>query len=334
MKSNRFWKWGVILATLLLLPAAGESQTKGRGGKGDASRYPWKTIEYVTHSNPGGPQNLIGHLIVEINQKEKILPQPIVVNLKPGGGMAKAFAYLLEKKGDAHIWAGLPHGLLLVTPLTAKLPYSYRDFTPIANVAADGSVLVVSVKSPYKTIEDFIEAARKRPKELTQGGSSPTSNEAMMGRKMMKIRGVSWNFVSFKGELEAASNVIGGNIDCAFLNPTSVVDHVRAGNLRVLLAGTHQRYKEFPNAPTIKEAGLGDPDLTYRGFIGPPGMPDYAVKTLQGAARKILDSPIFQKYLDQSMMQAAWMDAVEYGKMLARESEVTRQQLIDAGALK
>lgn len=330
MKNMRYWNGFMacmVLALVLLLPTAARSADP-------AASYPSKPIEYLTHSAPGGPQNIIGHLVVEIVQKEKILPQPVVVNLKPGSGMAKAFSYLLEKRGDAHIWAGVPSSLILGTPLLVKVPYSHKDFTPIANICTDGSVLVVNTKSPYKTMDDIIVEARKRPNQLTQGGSSITSNEAMMGRTMQKIKGVQWKFVSFAGEMEAASNVLGGNIDFAFLNPTSVIEHVRAGNLRVILAGTAERYKDFPDAQTILEAGLGDPDMTYRGFMGPPDMPEYAVKTLEAAAKKILESERFKRHLEQSMMQPAWMDSREYGKFLEKQSAVVRNQFLEAGMLK
>jgi len=299
-----------------------------------AASFPSKPIEYVTHSAPGGPQNLIGHVIVEVVQQEKIFPQPVVVKLIPGSGMAKAFSYLLEKKGEAHIWAGVPSALIIATPLVVKVPYTYKSFTPIANICTDGSVLVVSTKSKYKNIEDLIAEARKRPNQLTQAGSSNVSNEAWMGRKMQKIKGVQWKFVSFKGELEAASNVLGGNLDFAFLNPTSVVEHVRAGNLRVILAGTKERYKAFPDAPTIIEAGLGEPDMTYRGFMGPPGMPAYAVKTLEAAAKKIMKSPRFQKHLEMSMMQEEYMDAREYAKFIERDYQSVKKQMTEAGMLK
>jgi putative tricarboxylic transport membrane protein len=316
----------LLVVPVLLCPTGADG--------GDPSKYPWKPIEWLTHSAPGSPGNILGLLVIQINQEEKIFSQPVFLTQKAGSGMANAFAYMFEKKGEDHMWASVPSSLVLGTPLTIKVPYSYKDFTPIANLATDGSVLSVSSKSPYKTIDDFINEARKRPNQLSQAVSSLTSNEAMMGRIIQKNKGVRWKLVSFKGEAEAASNVLGGNVDCTFLNPTSVVDHVRAGNLRVILSGSAERYKDFPDVPTIKEAGLGEPSMTFRGIMGPPGMPAYAVKALEAGAKKVLASPRFQKYLETSMQQQAWMGSAEYGKFLAKEQEVVRQQFIEAGAIK
>jgi putative tricarboxylic transport membrane protein len=295
--------------------------------------YPTRPIELVTHTQPGGPNNIIGHLIIEVVQKEKILPQPLFLTLKPGSGMASGFSYLFEKKGEDHLLAITSNGLILGTPLRVKLPYTYKSFTPIANLCVDGSVMVVSAKGSLKTINDILTTAAKNPNKLVMGGSSITSNEAMMGRVMQKIKGVQWKFVSFAGEMEAATNVMGGNIHFAFLNPSSVIEHVRAGNLRVVLAASPKRYKAFPDVPTIEEAGLGKPQISYRALIGPPGMPSQAVTTLEAAAKKIVDSAQFKKYMEQSMMQEQFMPAKQLAAFWDEDEKFVRQQLIEGGML-
>jgi putative tricarboxylic transport membrane protein len=298
-----------------------------------AADYPVRPIEIVTHSAPGGPNNIIAHLISELVQKEKILPQPVFVTLKPGSGMATAFSYLYEKKGEDHLWAITSNGLIIGTPMRIKVPYTYKDFTPIANICVDGSVMVVSAKGALKSINDIIATAAKNPNKLVMGGSSITSNEAMMGRVMQKIKGVQWKFVSFAGEMEAATNVMGGNIHFAFLNPSSVIEHVRAGNLRVVLAASTKRYQAFPDIPTVEEAGLGKPQISYRALIGAPNMPQPAVAALEAAAKKISQTAQFRKYMEQSMMQEEFMTSKQLAAFWDEDAKFVRQQLIDGGML-
>jgi tripartite-type tricarboxylate transporter receptor subunit TctC len=88
-----------------------------------SAEWPSKQLEFVTHSSPGGPGNLIGHLLADINRKAQILSQPIYVSVKPGSGMAKAFSYIMEKKGDDHIIGVTSSGNILGTPLRVKVPY-------------------------------------------------------------------------------------------------------------------------------------------------------------------------------------------------------------------
>lgn len=327
MKLRREFIFCVILASLMLFSTSANSADP-------AASYPSKPIEYVTHVGPADSMGMIGQLIVDIVHKEKVLPQPVFVTQKPGAGMAMAFAYMYEKRGDAHIVGGVPARLVIATPLRVKVPYNYKDFAPIANLCVEGSVIVVNPKSPYKTINDLINEARKRPNEITQSGLSLVSNEGLMGIAMQKIAGVRWKFVSFKTEAEAVSNVLGLNMDFTFTNPSTIIEHVRAGTLRVILVGTARRYEAFPDAPTIKEAGLGDPLMSYRGLMGPPEMPAYAVKTLEAAARKILDSGLFKKFFDQTLMQPEWMNTAEYGKFLDEQHPLIKQQLIDSGIIK
>jgi len=298
-----------------------------------SAAYPSRPIEFVTHSNPGGGPNVLAHLFAEVNQKEKILPQPFVVTIKPGSGQAQNFAYLFEKKGDDHMLSITSNANLIGTPLRVKVPYTWRSFTPLMNFAVDGSILVVSAKSPYKTMDDLFAAARKNPNKLTQGASSITSGEAKMGKIMQKIKGVQWKYVSFKSEIEAATNVMGGNIDFAMGNPGPLLEHVRAGNLRVLLAASTKRYKTFPDVPSIVEAGLGKPQISYRSLIGPPNMPQYAATALAAAAKKITETEQFKKYLDQSLQQEEYMDAKQLAAFFEEEEKFEREQMIEAGML-
>ena len=103
---------------------------------------------------------------------------------------------------------------------------------------------------------------------------------------------INWKILSFEAEQQAALNVIGGNIDCAFVNPTMIYEHVRAGNLRVVLSGSPKRYKNFPDAPTIEELGFGKALPAYRHIFGPPDMPEYA---RTGALGYALDDPAFAR---------------------------------------
>jgi putative tricarboxylic transport membrane protein len=303
-------------------------------GANPADDYPNKPISYVTHSSPAGGPAIYGQLLDKIMKEEKILSQPMVVVFKPGSGAGAALGYVFEKKGNPYVILAVTSSTLLGTPLREKLPYTYKSFTPICNFIADGSVLVVRKDSPLKTIDDLISEARKRPKQLTQAGASFGANDSLMGKAIQKVKGVQWEFISFPGDSEATLAVLSGNADFQFVNPYSIVEHVEAGNLRVLLNLAHSRYDAFKNVPTIKEAGLGDPITLYRGIAGPPDMPEYAVKKLEAAFKKATGSLQFKKYIDANMMQSLWLSSNEYGKFLDEESVRYKGWLDEVGLLK
>ncbi len=303
-------------------------------GASAAESYPNKPIEYVTHTPPGGSMDVVGRVMQKVLNEEKILPQPIVIVNKPGSGGSVSYSYVFERKANPYVVLAVTSNSFLGTPLREKLPYNFKSFTPICNIIADGSILVVKADSPYKSVDDLIADAKKRPKTLAQAGSSFTSNENMMGRSIQKTKDVQWNFISFKSDPEATLAVLGGNADMQFGNPSSIIEHIKAGKLRILLAGAPARYPMFKDILTIKEAGLGVPVVTYRGFVGPTGMPDYAAKKLEVAFKKVFDSPQFKKYMDETLQLPYWLSAAEYGKFLQEESDRTLAWFEDLGLMR
>jgi putative tricarboxylic transport membrane protein len=299
-----------------------------------AANYPSQPIVYVTHSSPGGNSDTISRLVSDVVQKEKILSQPLAVLNKPGSGGGAAMGYVFERRGNPYIILNIFASTFICTTLMEKLPYNIKSFTPIANLIVEGSVLAVRSDSPFKTIDDLIAEARKRPKELIQGGSSFTGSAVMMGRSIQKMKGVQWNFISFKSDTEALLNVLNGTAHFSFTPPDDILDYVRTGKLRVLVSAAPNRYPEYKDTPTMKEAGMGEPILRHCGILGPPNMPDYAVKKLEAAFKKVSDGDRFKKFMRDSLMQPAWMSSVEYGKLLGEENDQWMARLSDLDLLK
>jgi putative tricarboxylic transport membrane protein len=296
--------------------------------------YPSRPIEYVTHASIGGSMHVFGQIISDIIQKEKILSQPMIIVNKTGSGGAIACAYTYERKGNPHIFMAVASGSFLTLPLLETVPYTFKSFPPIANMAVEGSILAVRKDSPFKTIYDLIAEAKKRPNTLTQGGSSFAGDDSLTGQSIQKMMGVKWNFISFKNGGEAVLNVLGGNIDFTITGAQYALDFVRAGKMRALLAGAPNRYPEYKDVPTIKEAGMGEPILTYRGFVGTPNMPEYAMKKIEATLKQVMENDRFKQYLKDKMYQPLWLSFGEYGKFLEEESNRWKVGLGELNLLK
>jgi len=299
-----------------------------------AAGYPSKPIEYAVHSSPGGNSDRFSRLVSDIVKQEKILSQPLVVLNKPGAGGGAVMGYVFERRGNPYLIMNVPLGNFIGTTLRENVPYSIKSFTPIVNMAIDGSVLVVKSDSPFKTIDDLIAEAKKRPKELIQGGSSFTSSRTLTGKSIQKLKGVQWNFISFKTEAEALINVLSGNVHFAITSPGVVLDHMRAGRLRGLLVDAPERYSQFRDTPTIKEAGMGEPLVIHHGILGSPNMPDYAVKKLEAAFRKVIDSDRFKKFREDEVLQPGWISTAEYTRLLNEEAHRLKTLLRELNLLK
>src|SRR5919198_3444273 len=158
---------------------------------------PTKPVEVVVHTAPGGGSDLFARSIAEMLQKDKMVPQRLQVVNKSGGGSAVAMSYLAEKKGETHT-IGFFTGVWVTNPLTtAEATVTVKDLTPIVRLVLEPAVIAVKSDSPYKNMKDFIEAAKKDPKQLAQSGGSITSRDNLMRLLIQKATGAQWNFISF-----------------------------------------------------------------------------------------------------------------------------------------
>ena len=160
---------------------------------------PSKPVEVVVHTGPGGGSDLLARAVALMMEKEKLLPVRLQVLNKAGGGSATAAAYLADKKGDPHT-IGLFTGVWLTSPLTsAEAKVSLRDLTPVARLVLEPAVIAVKADAPYKTLGDFVAAAKQNPGQLKQSGGSITSRDNVVRQQLQKSTGARWAFISFPG---------------------------------------------------------------------------------------------------------------------------------------
>ena len=150
-----FYKSSVLIAFALVL-------SLGIGTAFGAAKFPEKAITLVVHAGPGGGSDIFARVLAAANDKHKLLPQPIVVENRPGGSGAVAFAYVAGKKGDPYFLLTTVASFLS-TPLLGLSPITYRNFTPIANFAFDDNLLIVNVNSKFKSIKDIVTEAKANP---------------------------------------------------------------------------------------------------------------------------------------------------------------------------
>src|SRR5688500_6749239 len=214
---------------------------------------PTRPVEVVVHTGPGGGSDVLARAMVLVLEKEKLLPVRLQVVNKTGGGGASAAAYLAEKKGETHT-IGIFTGVWLTNPLTsAEAKVSLRALTPGARLLLEPAVIAVKADAPYKTLGDFVNAAKQKPGELKQSGGSITSRDNVVRQQLMKATGTRWQFISFPGGGERIAALLGGHVNMMVIEPNEAGEHIRAGNMRVLAQVNETRLSAFPNVPTIKE---------------------------------------------------------------------------------
>src|SRR6267378_3088719 len=293
-----------------------------------AAQYkPTRPVEFVVHNGPGSGNDVFARQLVQVIEQEKLMPVRMQVANKVGGGSTTASSYMTEKTGDPNVIAVFVN-IWLVDPLVqAEAKTKLLDMTPIAL-----ALVVTRNDSPYKTLGDFIAAAKEKPGQLKQSGGSITSRENVVRQLLMTHTGARWSFISFPGGGERLAALLGGHVDLMILDPSEAREQVRSGKLRVLAQAAEKRLPDFQDVPTLKEAGFDVPDVPQiRGVVGPPGMPADAAAFYAELFRKTTRTAAWQHYLADNQFQDAFKSPEDTRKFLGEFDDRLRGLLTAAG---
>lgn len=299
----------------------------------DAASFPDKAITLVVHAGAGGGSDIFARTMAAANDKEKYLPQPIVVENKPGGSGAISFAYVAGKKQDPYFMLTAVTSFL-TTPILRKSTITYKDFTPLANFAFDEYLLMVKGDSKYKTVKDIVAFAKANPKQVTVGGTQLGSSDSVCAYLLEKVAGIQLNYIVFNSGGEVNAALMGGHIELAVSNPGEALELAKANKVRLLGVYAEKRLAGAPDVPTLKEQGLDAIYVQNRGLVAPAGIPEDARKAIEGAFQKYMKSDTFKKYVVENMLSEAWMDGATFGKWLDKEHARYAVLLKEMGLLK
>src|SRR5216110_3503938 len=293
---------------------------------------PTRPIEVVVHTGPGGGSDLLARAVALMVEKEKLLPVRMQVVNKTGGGAAVAAAYLAEKKGDPNT-IGFFTGVWLTSPLTsAEARVSLKDLTPVVRLVLEPAVIAVKTDAPYKTLADFVAAARQHPGQLKQSGGSITSRDNVVRQLLQKHTGARWAFISFPGGGERIAALLGAHVNIMVIEPEEAGEHIRAGNMRVLAQVSERRLAKFPEIPTLKEAGFDVPVVPQvRGVVAPPGIPKENVEFWQDFFRRLTRTQSWRKYIEDNQFEDGYQNAADLAKFYDEFTDRMREILKDAG---
>lgn len=310
------------------------SLSLGIGNAHGASKFPEKPITLVVHGKAGDGADVFARLIAAAVDRYKLLPQPIVVENKPGGAAAVAMAYLAGKAKDPY-FIGTESRLFITTPLQGKSPVTLANFTPIANLDFDDHLLMVSANSKYKSIKDVMAAAKANPGKITVGGGYFGGTESMNTRLLEKAAGVQLSYMSFNSGGDALVALLGGHIDMSSANTCEAIELEKAKKIRFLGLLTEKRLPQAPEIPTIKEQGINVAGLgTNRGIMAPAGIPEDARRVLEEALLKFTKTDMYKKYVEDNLITPRWMDGRSFGNWLDADKVKTAALMEDMGLIK
>jgi putative tricarboxylic transport membrane protein len=267
------------------------------------AKYPTRPIEVVVPFAPGGGTDNLMRMITGIIDENKWSPVPINVNNRAGGSGAVGFNYLINKKGDSHVIAGATP-MIVSGKIEGRLPGNHRDaMTILMIVAIDELMLTVRSDSPFKTVDDFVKAARAKPGGLTIGGTATYSEDHIFTYLFEQAAKIKVKYVPFNSGGEVTTALMGGHIDASAMNPNEIQAQVEAGKAKNLAVAAKKRLTDAKDVPTFAERGYEFYWEQMRGVVGPANMDPAAVKWWQDTLRKVVKTEKWQKdYIKRNLL--------------------------------
>jgi putative tricarboxylic transport membrane protein len=309
-----------IVASLLLslaLPLAASAQ----GWK------PTKDVEFVVPFGLGGGADLMARVIHKVIADEKLVPVPIAIVNKPGGGGAAGIGYVAaSRKADPHTLI-LINGSTQITPILNPQAKTLTEVTPVMNMMLDDFLLFVRADAPWKTAGDFVKDAKSKPAKSVAFSTGGTT-DVMAVTVLSKATGVQYNTVSFNSGGEALTALLGGHVQASMGNPLEFMGQLQGGKVRALGVARDKRFPGLKDVPTFAEQGIKTPNFQmWRGIAIPKGAPDAARVYWQGVMTKVNSSAAMKKYYDDNVAQAASIPGEQFNEFLARQEKLFRELL-------
>jgi tripartite-type tricarboxylate transporter receptor subunit TctC len=283
-----------------------------------AQQYPTRSINLMIGFAPGGGIDLSVRAIAA--STEKLLPYPFILTNRGGGGGSTALSLHMKEKPDGYHLIGSASGGITHIPHLREVTYGYNDFVPVLVFAKGSNTgLMVRADSPFKTLKDLIEYARKNPEAVTYGVSGIGIAQHLIVEYIALKEKVKMTVVPYKGTTESFAAMLGGHITAASGGVQVSQDHIKAGKVRALVLYGEERMKALPDIPTAKELGY---DMNAEGYFfiaAPKGTPQPIIKKLEGTFRKGMEDPMYKETMGKIDMDIAYKSSEETKKYFESE---------------
>jgi tripartite-type tricarboxylate transporter receptor subunit TctC len=280
--------------------------------------WPTRSITMIVPFPPGGLADLVARPVAEAMSRE--LGQPVVIENKAGAGGGIGMSLAAKSKPDGYTMV-MALSSLTVLPeadvVLGRAPmFALNDLRPVARYTADPTVLAVRADSPWKSVQDFIDDARKRPGAINYGSSGNYGTMHVPMEILAQTTGSKLTHIPFTGAGPAVVALLGGQIDAVSTGPATVLQHVKAGKLRVLGHWGNGKLASMPEVTSLKDAGFNAEYAQWSGLFIPSATPEPVAQRIRAAARaaaqdakvrevilgagspvQFQDSPDFEKYV-------------------------------------
>lgn len=297
------------------------------------AQYPERPITMIVPFPPGGVADTVARPIADALSRE--LGQSVVVDNKGGAGGAIGTGQAARATPDGYTIMLMLSSISILPEadkvLGRQAAYETTDFKPIARITADPTVLAVPAQAPWKTVDEFVEAARKAPGKLNYGSSGIYGSMHVPMTMLEKNAGIQMTHVPYTGAGPAVAALLGGQVDAISTGPSSILQHVKAGSVRVLAHWGDKPLDSLPDVPSLGDAGYDVKFVQWSGIFVPKNVPAEVIERLRAATRKVAQDPAVQAKVLAAGSPIEYLDADEFQAYWDEDDAVLRKAVQDIG---
>ncbi|HEY4144137.1 tripartite tricarboxylate transporter substrate binding protein [Pinirhizobacter sp.] len=306
------------LALLVLFSAAAITACSENAGT-DTNGKPGD-VQFVVDTGPGGGSDVFAREVVKIALANKLIDGNWpVLNRSQGGGLA-AMSFLKQKSPQPDFIAAFTSKWIISGLNTPNAEATVKDLTLIAQVSVEPQMVAVPANSPYKTMADFIAAAKAKPGQLVQVGGAYSSVDNLAALKIQQNTGTKWKYLSFADGGPRITALLRGDAQMMLGAQNDFSEEVAAGQLRIIGVMGKHRATKFPDVPTFAEQGIpetGLPEaLQWRAIAGPANMPPAAVTYYRNLFSKLTQTADWKKYMDDEGLVSEYVTGPDLDKRI------------------
>jgi len=300
---------------------------------------PTKPVEIVVAAGAGGASDQMARMIQAAIQKHSLMKQPMVVSLKGGASGAEALMYMKSSDGDPNKVL-IAYSLIYMLPLSAKIPFNWRELTPVSVIAMDQFVLWDNTTLPYKNVKEFVDAAKASPTPFKMGGTGSKREDHILTVFMEKKTGAKFAYLPYKSGGEAATQLVGNHTASNVNNPSENLEVWRAGQVRALCVFDKERisYKakvtdgqSWNDVPTCKEEGLDVQYLMLRAMFLPGKVSPEQTAFYVDLFKKVSETPEYKDYMEKQALKPIFLTGKDMVNFLEEDDKLNSNLMQEAG---
>jgi tripartite-type tricarboxylate transporter receptor subunit TctC len=300
---------------------------------------PSKPVEIVVAAGAGGASDQMARMMQAAIQKNNLMKQPMVVSLKGGASGAEALMYMKSSEGDPNKVL-IAYSLIYMLPLSAKIPFNWRELTPVSVIALDQFVLWTNTQLPYKSVKEFTDAAKAATPPFKMGGTGSRREDHVLTVFLEKKTGAKFAYLPYKSGGEAATQLVGNHTAANVNNPSENLEVWRAGQVRALCVFDKERieYKakvtadmSWNDVPTCKEQGVDVQYLMLRAMFLPGKVTPEQTAFYVDLFKKLSQTAEYKDYMEKQALKPIFLTDKEMVKFLEEDDALNKNLMTEAG---